>query len=311
MLANIVLRNIARRNMLDTAKVSLQGLSTVAEEKKARKEKRAKMWDERRANKVKRKVNRKNRVRGTRKAEWESFFVPFKNEYDVLKDKVDWTIRVAAIVERLPIVTPDEPKWATDYYELRDYLDSFGTEYPEGNPFVESWHEDEGKETYDDLLKLLPEGLRPAPRETEADHSGFIHTTDRALKQRVYLTVKSSLNETDDQIFWEFPSVDLKDEESLLDAANRAISEAAGNDLVTYALGNAPIAFDYTILPTKDGESLKGVKTFYYRITRDKGDVKRQQDCAWLTRDEFVKNAVKQHGEDSHIPKLHHYHLST
>ena len=155
MLANIVLRNIARRNMLDTAKVSLQGLSTVAEEKKARKEKRGKMWDERRANKVKRKINRKNRVRGTRKAEWESFFVPFKNEYDVLKDKVDWTIRVAAIVERLPIVTPDEPKWATDYYELRDYLDSFGTEYPEGNPFVESWHEDEGKETYDDFTSVL------------------------------------------------------------------------------------------------------------------------------------------------------------
>ena len=39
-------------------------------------------------------------------------------------------IRVAAMVERLPVVTPDMPQWEEDYYMLRTYLDTYGREMP-------------------------------------------------------------------------------------------------------------------------------------------------------------------------------------
>ena len=285
-------------------------LTTIAEEKLAAKQKRREMWDKRHVNADQRKARRRNRVRGVKRAQWESFFIPFSQDYNLLKDKVEWTIRVGAVVERLPIVTPDEPKWEEDYEELRDYLDAYGVDYPEGNPFLEPWSEDEDKQTFEELMKHLPEGLRPAPRETEADRTGYIHTLERALKQRVYLTVKVPSSSESEQ-FWDFPSSVLKEDETLLDAAKRAIVDAAGEDLVTYSIGNAPVAFNYRIFPNKEGDPLRGEKIFYFRITRDEGDVKNPMDCAWLTREEFVENSLKRFGDDSYESKLHHYHLST
>ena len=306
MLSNLFI-NQARKV---TSDVGSRCLATITEEKLAAKQKRREMWGKRRINAEKRKVRRRNRVRGVKKAQWEKFFKPFSEEYNLLKDKVDWSIRVGAVVERLPVVTPDEAAWEDDYENLRDYLDSYGVDYPSGNPFLEPWSEGEDKYTFEDLIKLLPEGLRPAPRETEADRTGYLHTLERSLKQRVYLTVKTPSVEGDGD-FWDFPSTMLEKDETLLDAAKRAITDAAGEGLVTYAIGNAPVSFNYRLFPCKEGEPLKGEKIFYYRITRDEGDVKNVMDCAWLTREEFVKNSVKEFGENSHEPKLHHYHLST
>ena len=47
-----------------------------------------------------------------------------------------WRIRVAAMVERLPIVTPDMPGWERDFVDLTDYLATFGKEYPEETGFM-------------------------------------------------------------------------------------------------------------------------------------------------------------------------------
>ena len=75
----------------------------------------------------------------------------------------------------------------------------------------------------------LPEHFRPAPRETEADLSGNIHSMHRKLKDRVYFMVQQEeegANKKDENISWTFPTVELKDmeEESLLEAAQRSIS---------------------------------------------------------------------------------------
>ena len=45
--------------------------------------------------------------------------------------KLDWTIQAAAILERLPVVTPDMPQWEIDYYNIKAYLEQFGKEYPD------------------------------------------------------------------------------------------------------------------------------------------------------------------------------------
>jgi hypothetical protein len=52
------------------------------------------------------------------------------------KEGKPWRVRVAAMVERLPVVTPDEPQWEVDYMELRAYLDTFGREYPPETGFM-------------------------------------------------------------------------------------------------------------------------------------------------------------------------------
>ena len=47
------------------------------------------------------------------------------------KEGKPWKIRVAAMVERLPVVTPDMPDWEEDYEMLRAYLDTYGRELPD------------------------------------------------------------------------------------------------------------------------------------------------------------------------------------
>ena len=47
-----------------------------------------------------------------------------------------WRIRVAAMVERLPIVVEDMPDWERDFVDLTDYLATFGKEYPEETGFM-------------------------------------------------------------------------------------------------------------------------------------------------------------------------------
>ena len=52
------------------------------------------------------------------------------------REKRPWRIRVAAMVERLPVVTPDVEPWEREYSDLRDYLDTYGREYPEETGFM-------------------------------------------------------------------------------------------------------------------------------------------------------------------------------
>ena len=52
------------------------------------------------------------------------------------KEKKPWKIRVAVMVERIPIVTPDIPQWEREYNDLRDYIWTYGKEYPEETGFM-------------------------------------------------------------------------------------------------------------------------------------------------------------------------------
>lgn len=47
-----------------------------------------------------------------------------------------WRVRVAVMVERLPIVVPDMELWEREFVDLTDYLSTFGREYPEETGFM-------------------------------------------------------------------------------------------------------------------------------------------------------------------------------
>lgn len=47
-----------------------------------------------------------------------------------------WRTRVAVMVERIPVVTPDMDEWEIDYMNLRDYIWSYGKVYPEESGFM-------------------------------------------------------------------------------------------------------------------------------------------------------------------------------
>ncbi len=44
--------------------------------------------------------------------------------------KMGWTIKVATIIERIPVIIDDHPQWLKEYMDLRAYLDQFGKRYP-------------------------------------------------------------------------------------------------------------------------------------------------------------------------------------
>ena len=52
------------------------------------------------------------------------------------KENKPWRIRVAVMVERIPVVTPDMEEWERNYIDLRDYIWTYGKEYPEETGFM-------------------------------------------------------------------------------------------------------------------------------------------------------------------------------
>ena len=145
---------------------------------------------------------------------------------------------------------------------------------------------------------MLPEGFIPAPRETEADISGDVQTLDRKLKTRVFLAVQGK-SDSD----WALPTVQLKEDETLLEAAKRAISEqAGGRNIDLYCPSNCPVAVDLKVFPEEEREDgFVGVKTFFMRVQHDEGNISttdmKVNDFAWLDRGEIVERITESQGK--------------
>ena len=154
----------------------------------------------------------------------------------------------------------------------------------------------------------MPPNFRPAPRETEADESGNIHTIDRRLKDRVYCMVQNGTKEEDQ---WIFPTVELKedDDESLVEASERSIASLVKKyGLQVYYPSNAPIACSMDII--EDDCQYFGTKTFYMRIQYDDGNMSKgvvSDQHAWLDRQEIVDHLLQTQGDGQ--SKFVHYML--
>ncbi|KAL7462434.1 hypothetical protein ACHAXS_002813 [Conticribra weissflogii] len=228
-----------------------------------------------------------------------------------------WKIRVAALVERLPVVTPDMEEWEREFVDLQEYLMTFGKVYPpETGLMPEEREEDHVVMSDEEMLTLLP--FTPAPRETEADATGDLKTRDRRLKTFLYLAVRTK-NEgmLSDSPRWTLPSAianvqaDEKDGdealETLLQTARRAVSTSIGNDLTLWCPSNAPVAINYRVynknLPEEFRGNYYGEKIFYYRVQWDSGDVDETSldkngvdDYAWLTKEEMLERVEGERG---------------
>lgn len=162
--------------------------------------------------------------------------------------------------------------------------------------------------------KHLPRGFTPAPRETEADHSGDVRTLDRRLKTWVYLTVQESVDGAD-KPQWRLPTVPLIGEETLLDGAKRAIREKVGDGMDIYYPSNCPMTLDMHVFPEEERAKhggAYGIKTFFMVVQYDEGKVDSNSllvdDFAWLEKSELVERIQEQDGEEQ--SKLYHYLLN-
>lgn len=215
-----------------------------------------------------------------------------------------WRIRVAVMVERIPIVTPDAEDWERQYWDLRDYIWTYGKVYPEETGFMPPEKpEDHIVPTDEELLAGLP--FTPAPRETEADANGDIKTRDRQLKTSVFLGIKSDAEGNKDGARWTLPSALSQNDETLLETAKRAVSDVVGKDLVLWCPSNAPMAVNFRVynknLPEDFRGNYYGEKTLYYRVQHDSGDVDetavKADDWGWLTNDEIVEKVTEERGK--------------
>ena len=268
--------SLLQRSVARSAQQQLRSLSTAADfmaEKRAAKERRRAAFVERQ--------ERPRRQRPKVVNPFKKWFIQRKvhDEYHDRKARqagLPWKHRVAVILERTNVVLPDRPEWEEQYDNLRAYLNQFGKEYPSQfqRPLPENL-----VYTHEELLEMLP--FTPAPRETEADHSGDVRTLDRRLKTSVFLMVQEGDK-------WQLPTVELNEDETILEAAERVLKDRVGSSIKYWAPSNCPMAVELQHEETKDSY---GFKTFFMRVNYSEGAISESlfklQDYAWLDASEI------------------------
>lgn len=213
--------------------------------------------------------------------------------------EMDWTMKVATIVERLPVVMPDKAPFETEFEDLQAYLKAHsGKEYPK--EFV--GNEGGGRPvayTDEELMALLPENFKPAPRDTKADEDGTVNTLDRRLKDRVYLMIGDSFPTTEVKLSTDEDKKYDSDCETLLEAALRGLKEHTSRGggkkqdelaLDLYSPSQAPIGVQLDVHDEEQQKSTGsyGTKTFFMKVQYDDGTL-NGDDIAWLDRSEIVE----------------------
>ena len=166
------------------------------------------------------------------------------------------------LVERLPIVLPEDPAWEREY---REWSEARADKYRVALP--DQIVEPKG------LIENLPD-FDPAPRETEADKTGNRKTIQRKLPEFLFLVLKDKSGK------WVFPKAKHNDGETMRQTAERSLKDFAGESLVCWVVGNAPQGHH---------EEADGT-TFYYRGSYLEGELQLQGgyiDHAWVTKEEL------------------------
>uniref|UniRef100_A0A7S4RQR8 Large ribosomal subunit protein mL46 N-terminal domain-containing protein n=1 Tax=Ditylum brightwellii TaxID=49249 RepID=A0A7S4RQR8_9STRA len=270
------------------------------------------------------KTRRSNSPKDVQKTKFHSYFDTLQRRDEYLDRKArrcgkPWKVLVSAVVERLPVVTPDAPQWEEEYWEMKSMLmENSGKEFPmelanAGLSATSSMAGDTNA-VYDrdDLLEQLKkQGFTPAPRETEADRTGQIQTLDRQLKTRVYLAiVPSSASSSTNTQQWSFPTVQVNDDETLLSAAKRSITSSIGTKLEFWTPSNCPLGVQLTPYEEEEDSEYFGTKTFFIKVQLDdEGTIEENenvvQDWGWLTREEMTEKVAVEQGEEN--SKFYHY----
>lgn len=113
----------------------VRSLATVKEEKLAKKDRRRVLWQSAQKRLERLTTRRDGRDLGVKKNAFREWFDKRRIFQEIMdrkarQAKLDWTIHAAAMLERLPVITPDQPQWEVDYHNLKAHLEQFGKEYP-------------------------------------------------------------------------------------------------------------------------------------------------------------------------------------
>jgi hypothetical protein len=129
------------------------------ERKEGAKQQRRETWDKKQSRLEHLKTRRDHSPKDVKRTLFRSWWdkeLLYHNKLQRLakKEGKPWRIRVAAMVERLPVVTPDVEEWEQDYIDLRDFLMTFGKDYPAetGFMFAPDKEEDHVVESDEDLI---------------------------------------------------------------------------------------------------------------------------------------------------------------
>ena len=94
----------------------------------------------------------------------------------------------------------------------------------------------------------------------------------------------------------------MEKDESLLDAAQRALALNGGKNIELYCASQAPIAVQLTY---DDADGFFGSKTFFVKVQYDDGEIAKQDEFAWLNRAEIVDEMIRSGGDEE--AKFYHY----
>lgn len=271
------------------------------QQKAAAKQHRRELYEKKQERIERLKTRRAGRPRLFYRNEFRSFFIPKKvhdehHNRKARQQNLEWEICASAIVERISVVQPDREPWEIEMDDLQTHLAQFGKQYPKELVSYDNYK----SYSHEELLEMLP--FEPAPRETPADADGNIKTMERKLKTSIYLLLKQ------EEELWDFPSVILEPEETLLDGAKRAMNPLRG--LKFWSPSNSPWSVRLTPFDDKTRKKTKkyGRKTFFVKMQYDSGAVTSESmDYAWLDRSEVTDLVEKAQGRD--MSKLYHYML--
>ena len=271
-------------------------------QKQAAKEKRRQQYDTKVVRTENLQTRRADAPRDQKKRVFRSWFIKKKVDEEYMSRKarqagLEWKLDVAVIVERLNVVLPDKEKWEVEYGDLKAHLLQYGRQYPKELYNIDF---DKVVSTEEELIDMLPKGFTPGPRETTADETGDVRTTDRKLKTNVVLAVQDAGH--GGEVQWQLPTVALNEDETLLEAAKRAVKEKVGEEVEFWCPSNAPYAVDMVAFPEdqrKDG--FYGTKTFFIKVQYDCGDVSETtmavKDFAWMDRGEMTERVQQERGD--------------
>lgn len=150
-----------------------------------------------------------------------------------------------------------------------------------------------GETISEDQIPAVDESHRPMPRVTESDKVNDQKSLNRLLQRTLYLLVQ------DEKQNWVFPTDKLVGRENFHQAAERVLIQAAGINMNTWVVGNAPIGHEehnyrHPITDSKGVQEL-GVKTFFMkaRIMAGQVDLVKNvfglKDFRWLAKEEISR----------------------
>lgn len=185
----------------------------------------------------------------------------------------------AAMLERLPVITPTLPEWEVEH---QIWLESFKVETRKQYPAQFTGVNRSGS-TEADTSSMW----QPAPRTTEADDTNAMRSTNRRLDQRLLLLLKSP--GTEGSSYWHLPAAEHQSQESIRESAERALSSLLpDNNLRTFTLGNAPAA-SYSKPDSRDVLFYVKMQLLAGTLAASPPSGARWQDYAWVAADELPK----------------------